>query len=278
MNKKAAVVAIIFLAVLFLGGYKFFSSRASSITGLKVLSNPTASIFLNDKLIGKTPYEDKHPAGEYILKLIPEGTATQAASWQGKVFLHPSVLTYIKRDLGQSELTSGGEIVTLEKISGNETQIAVFSSPDGAIAIIDGQEKGITPLLLRNITGGEHDVAVASPGFLGRTIRVQTTPSFKLLVNFQLALSGNTEATASVSPVPKVSTVEKPSGIYILIKDTPTGFLRVRSGPSTSASEAAQVKPGEKYSLLDVKGDWYKISYDTDKEGWVSGRYTEKIE
>lgn len=278
MNKKAIIVALIFAIVVILGGYKFFSSRSSSVAGLKVISLPSASIFLNDKLIGKTPYEDRYPAGEYVLKLIPEETATQASSWQGKVVLNPSVLTYLRRDLGPSELTSAGEIVTMEKVSGNEAQIAVFSSPDGAIAIVDGQEKGMTPLLLRNVTEGEHDVAVASPGFLGRTVRVQTNLSYKLVVNFQLALSDNTEATVSASPIPKEVTVEKSNTSYVLIKDTPTGFLRVRSSPSTSASETAQIKPGEKYPFLEAKSDWYKISYDTGKEGWVSARYAEKID
>ena len=65
--------------------------------------------------------------------------------------------------------------------------------------------------------------------------------------------------------------------ITIKIKETGTGFLRVREEPSISASEAAQVKPGEEFDVLEEKNSWYKIEYEENKEGWVSGEYAEKI-
>ena len=105
MNKKALLVVVILVAVLSFAGYKFFYSRITNIGGLKVSSNPKSSIFLNDKLLGKTPYDDKYPAGEYILKLIPEDTSTSAASWQKKINISPSLLTYVNRELGASELS-----------------------------------------------------------------------------------------------------------------------------------------------------------------------------
>jgi len=65
---------------------------------------------------------------------------------------------------------------------------------------------------------------------------------------------------------------------YVLIKETPTGWLRVRMEPSTTATEAAKVNPGEKYPLLEEKGGWYKIRYSGDKEGWISAQYATKFE
>jgi N-acetylmuramoyl-L-alanine amidase len=64
----------------------------------------------------------------------------------------------------------------------------------------------------------------------------------------------------------------------VVIKNTPTGWLRVRMEPSLSATEAAKVKPGEKYTLLDEKNGWYKISYKEGEEGWISGRYAKKLD
>src|SRR3989338_10612821 len=115
MNKKALGVIILLLTGLALGGYTYFSSRVVGVSGLKVASTPTANIFLNDKLIGKTPYEDKQPAGSYIVKLIPDDSSTQVTSWQDKITLQPQLLTVIQRELGMSELSSSGEILTLEK-------------------------------------------------------------------------------------------------------------------------------------------------------------------
>lgn len=273
------MIVVIFLAVLVFGGYKLLSG-GSGVSGLKILSTPTASIFLNEKLIGKTPFDDKYSSGEYILKLIPEGISSQTVSWQGKINLNPQVLTYVNRELGTSELTSAGEILTLEKISQSQAQLAVTSQPDGATVILDGQEKGNTPLVATEVTLGDHEVAVSSPGFTTRTVRISAVTGFKLSASIQLALAPGAEAvptgTATASSLTtKTTEVAKP---YVLIKDTPTGFLRVRMEPSLSATEAAQVKPSEKYPYLDEKTGWFKIKYEGEKSGWVSASYAQKVE
>jgi len=285
MNKKALIIIILLVAAMSFAGYKLLSSQFSGVSGFKIVSSPAASIFLNDKLIGKTPLEDKYSSGEYVLKLIPEGEAATAASWQGKITLNAGVLTYVNRDLGISELTSAGEILTFEKISANETQMAIFSQPDAATILLDGQEKGVTPLFIKDISAGDHDVAVSSPGFMGRTVRVQTNAEYKLVINFQLALTGGGEATPSgVTPTPSATSTKATTAAKILIKEskevTDLGGLRVREGPSKSTPEIAKVKPGDKFPLLEEKEGWYKISYTEGKEGWVSAssRYTEKVE
>lgn len=286
MNKKALFIVFLLIIALGLAGYKFFSSKISSTSGFRIVSTPAATIFLNDKLISKTPFEDKYPPGEYILKLIPEGTTLQTSSWQGKIKLNPTVLTYVNRDLGISELTSSGEILTLEKISQDEAQMAILSQPDAASVLIDGQEKGATPLLLKDVTVGDHDVSVNSPGFVARTVRVQATNGYKLIVQFQLALAGSEESTSSAAtlPTPSVSGEKQTSKTKILIKENSeimnSGGLAVREGPGKSTPVNTRVKPGEKYPLLEEKEGWYKISYDDGKEGWISSssRYTEKVE
>lgn len=280
MNKKVVLIVIIFLAVLLFGGYKLLSLKSSGVAGLKVNSSPNASIFLNDKLLGKTPFDDKYSSGEYILKLIPEGISNQTISWQGKINLNPSLLTYVNRELGTSELTSAGEILVLEKISQSTAQLAVVSQPDGATVTIDGQEKGNTPLSPIDVSAGEHEVAVSSPGFSGRTVRISAVTGYKLLANIQLALAAGQEvpATASAATTVTVSKEKEIARPYVLIKDTPTGFLRVRMEPALSATEAAQVKPGEKYPYLDEKEGWFKIKYEGEKNGWVSVSYAQKVE
>lgn len=273
------ITIVLIVLVIIFAGYRFFVSQTKGIGGLKVVSNPSSNVFLNDKLVGKSPYEDKYQTGEYVLKLIPDEAATQASSWQGRININPSVLTYVNRELGASELLSSGEILTLEKISLNETQLAIFSQPDGVVVLLDGQEKGVTPLLIKDVSAGEHDVSVTSPGFISRTVRIQSTLGYKLSVNFQLALAGGTEGQAAgISPTPEPDQKKQLEKPYVVIKDTPTGFLRVRSGPTTSSTEAARVKPADEYPLLEEKQGWYKILYDTDREGWISGRYASKVE
>jgi len=61
---------------------------------------------------------------------------------------------------------------------------------------------------------------------------------------------------------------------------TPTGFLRVRSEPSTAGEEVAQVDPGDRFPYLETDEDtgWFKIEYEDGEEGWVSNQYAKKVE
>jgi hypothetical protein len=279
MNKKSIIVILLLLIVIGYIVLRFVLFRTPTVSGLKITAQPQVNIFLDDKLVGKTPFENKYASGEYTLKLIPiEDQSFPVSSWQGKIKLNPSVLTFVNRDLGQSELRSGGEILTLDKIPLNETQLNVFSHPDAAKIIIDGIEKGITPLVLDDLEEGEHDVAVTSLGFIGRTQRVQLTSGYKLTVDFQLALSESQEASPSPTIQPESVSEVQIKRPYIVIKETETGFLRVRSGPSKTSTETAQVNPGTKYPFLEEKEGWYKIIYQEGKEGWISSRYADKKE
>lgn len=274
--------------------FKFLINSNQVSANLKILSIPQATIFLESQHLGKTPYEDKTKAGEYTLKLIPESGASNLSSWETKIKLNPGVLTYINHEFGDQELTSAGEILTLEKIAGKNSEIAVLSTPDGAQVNLDGSDRGVTPLVLSEIEPGDHEISLSASGYVDRAIKVKTSPGFKLIASFQLAMSTipNPSATPSASPVasgspkPTPKTSPKPSASpssslkrpYVKILETPTGWLRVRVEPDKNATEAAKVNPGETYSLLGEQSGWYKIKYQETSEGWISGQYAEKYE
>ena len=295
---KKLIVLLLALAFLGAGGWLLLSrvSGAGGQAVLKINSTPVATVFLNSQNIGKTPYEGKHPAREYTLKLIPESSTESVTSWEGKVRLTANLLTFVNRELKDSELTSSGEMLTLEKISGSKAQLAVLSNPDGAVVTLSGAEKGTTPLVVQDIEPGSYDLAVSAVGFGSRTLKVRATGGYKLTAEFQLGLKSMTaspspsttpESSPKASPKPSSSATSsatpKPSGSppakpYVQILETPTGFLRVRKQPSTDADEISRVNPGEFYKLLDEQNGWYKIAVKSDTEGWISGQYAEKFE
>jgi hypothetical protein len=242
-------------------------------------------VFIDNQIVGSTPFEDKFKTGEFLIKLIPQGTASDTASWQGKVKINKNALTYVNQELGSSDITTAGEIFTttpMEKRPSNPNhgQIYVESEPNGAIVYLDNDEKGVSPLILDEVLKGDHEISVFMPGFFRRTQKINVDPGYKVSATFKLAIDEAQKPTPKPSSAgstkestPSATTKTKNT---VVIGDTPTGFLRVREEPSTNASEAAQVKPGDKFILLDEDSGWYKIEYEKGKDGWVSSQYATK--
>ena len=298
MGRKLAVLAllVVFVALVF-GAIRFFMNRSPRLGELRVDSSPTVSISLDNNHLGRSPFQDKVQAGEYTIKLTPESTIDQLASWQGKISVGQNLLTYVNANIAESELTTAVDFLWLEKISSKNTELSLTTNPDGATVLVDNETKGISPLTVSDITPGDHTLSVTSPGFAPRNLKIKTTAGYKLIVSMKLALSSNISPTpeATSSPTPSVSvtptlkitptkaatssaTTPDPAKPFAIIKDTPTGFLRVRMEPSTAATEAARVNPGEKYHIYDEKSGWYQIQYEGTSKGWISGQYAEKVE
>jgi 2',3'-cyclic-nucleotide 2'-phosphodiesterase/3'-nucleotidase len=65
-------------------------------------------------------------------------------------------------------------------------------------------------------------------------------------------------------------------GPKIRIKETETGFLRIRATASNGAAEVGRATPGEIYELISESNGWYQINFN-DNNAWVSAKYAEKI-
>lgn len=298
--KKALFVFFLFLPLLFLTGCLTKKQKAS----LQIFSTPTASVFINGKLVGKTPYSGSEiEPGEISLKLIPETTTVSLVSWEGKIKLAGGVKGVIVREFAETDEASSGDILTLEKTSDKKnSSLAVVTYPDGATVKIDGENRGFSPLVLEKIDEGERQISLTLSGYKERIIKAKSVNGYKLIVNSKIAkesggenlpeLSGSptpTDGKTKTSPTPKpsltvtpkISVTPRPTlaikGASVEIKDTPTGWLRVRESPSTTAVELTKIYPGEKYPLLEEKTDWFKITYVEGKEGWISSQYAQKI-
>lgn len=257
---------------------------------LEVNSSPEASVFFDNNMIGKSPLsKSKIKSGEYMVKLVPENVSTTTASWSGKVTINTGKITSIDRELGADENSSSGVVVMIEKIKDaakNTGQIFVESDPNGAIVYLDSEEKGISPLTLDDISLGDHEIAVFTPGFFRRSQKVtlektgdRIVASFKLAVDptykkVEADTSGDNESTPSATKSKDTKTEVKPGNV--VIKDTPTGWLRVRKDASLTGEELAKVNSGDSFKKLESKTGWVKIEYEAGKTGWVSAQYVQE--
>ena len=290
MKTKGIIIIVVVLALVLVGlivKSKFFGRQGPG--ALQISTTPTATVFLDGSQVGITPYfDDKIKAGEHTVKLVPESTEGNLTSWEGKVNLLPGILTSIKRTFAVNEAESSSEMITLEKAGRkDQSSLAVISIPDQAVVKLNSEPKGFTPLSLEDLTPADYQITISSSGYEEKTVSAHTIGGYKLIVNVKLAQtiegieeatpSGEAEKETEATPTPKVEATP-PAKPYVKVKETPTGFLRVRMGPSTSATEAAQIKPGEMYPYLDEEENgWLKIEYKDDKEGWVSGVYVDLI-
>ncbi|MDR3642399.1 MAG: SH3 domain-containing protein [Candidatus Doudnabacteria bacterium] len=76
----------------------------------------------------------------------------------------------------------------------------------------------------------------------------------------------------TATTTPATSTPQVPV-LTLKVGQTPTGYLNVRSQPSTGGSIITKIKPGETYTYTTVKNDWYQITLNDGTSGWVSGQY-----
>ncbi|MBL7150360.1 PEGA domain-containing protein [Candidatus Microgenomates bacterium] len=283
--KKLFLFAVIILLII--GGALVIRSsllQDQQKAGLQVTSDPQATIFLEGKHLGQTPYSDKElEPGELILKLVPESEIF--FPWEQKIKLNPGTLTVVDRQFGEIEESSSGEILTLETLANkNLLSLAIISTPDEVIVKVDGTRRGSTPISLEDITEGDHLISLSLPGFVEKEIKAKTILGRKLIINSKLAkesieaeeTSPEAKKEAEEKEPEKEKELERP---YVTIKETPTGWLRVREGPTTNDAELTKVKPGEKYKFLEAtETGWYKIEYEEGKEGWISGKYATKYE
>jgi hypothetical protein len=262
--------------------------------GLKVNTIPSATIFLDGKEVGRTPFESETlKAGEKTLKIVPDQTLANFSPWEIKVKLVSGVETIVQKEFAENENQASSQVVTLETITDKKTaSLMVVSVPDSAVVKIDNESKGFTPVSLDQLAEGEKDITLSAPGFKDENLKVKLYAGFKAILNVKL--SQETEA-AEVTPTPSITTSPTPSlkltvtptkgptpttpaKPYVEIKSTETGWLRVRADASKSSSELGKVYPGEKYSFLEEKNGWYKIVFGENKEGWISSAYATKVE
>lgn len=218
-----------------------------------------ATVFLDDKEVGKTPYDNKDlGVKEYTVKIEKD-----AVLWQGKVSLTPKTVTVINRDLAKSETSSSGEILTLDRGRG----ITIISNPSTSDVEIDGKGVGKTPISV-NLESGEHTILVSHANYLKRSIRANLPQDFNLTISVDLALS---EADLTSISAPIITQTPE-----VVVKQTPTGFLRVRDKPSLLGKEIAQVKVGDSLILLEEQTAWDRVRLPNGTEGFVSSVYVEK--
>jgi len=276
--KVILISILVFLAAFIVGQFFFpdkYIMRLFAKTGtLRVESVPKTNIFIDSGFIGQTPLQINLKAGVYTVKLVPEAADASLISWSSQVRVFKNTTTYINRELSSKDLLSAGEVISLEENGGQKAQIWVDTEPQGIIVSLDGEDRGVSPVYMENVSQGNHELTVRGEGFIPRTIKVNAVDGYKLTADFKLMID---EEYKKKEEAKKKKTAEPKKGQKLKILDTPTGWLRVREAPNLNASQSALVNPGEEFTFYEEENNWYQIEYEPNKRGWVSGEYVELV-
>lgn len=248
--------------------YLLTSSKPKA--GLRIETNPPAMVFIDDVQEGQTPFEKNFTAKEVLVKLVPNSTSSAISSYQTRIRLTDGLTSIIRRNFSYPESASFGENISFQSDPNGQSPISVITSePESATVFIDGRSQGLSPIIISDSLAGEHQLALTSTGYAPKTITLKNPAGFRTQVSAKLSL-------LAITPTPTPSTTSATLVKSVKIKDTPTGFLRVRNAPNSNGAEVGQVKPNQTYPLLSQLTGWYqiKVDFEATTSGWISSQYS----
>jgi hypothetical protein len=257
----------VILSSLVLGGCSLSPKKSA----IEINSYPTAKVYLDEKEVGTTPYKNRSlRPGEVDVKLVTDGN-----SWSKKIKLQNNVNTVIDWEFGPTQDESGGYVLYLEKTGDKKSAgLMVMSEPSGATISIDNEIKGFSPIKINDIGEGDKHLTINFPGRKNTDVFVKAVNEYRLILD--LILAKESVEITNQNEYDKENSDLLDSEIKVKIKETETGWLRVRESSSSAAKEIAKVEPGKTYSLLEETDDWFKISLEEGQEGWISSKYADK--
>jgi len=258
----------VLLASFFLGGCSLSPKRSA----IEINSYPVAKVFINGKEMGMTPYKDRSlKPGENRVELI-----SGDKRWSKKIKLQNNVNTVIDWEFGDNDDESGGYILFLERTGDKDNAgLMVMSQPSEATLTIDNEVKGFSPNRIKDIGEGDRHLTLTFPGYKSIDVFVKAINEYQLVIEGVLA-----KENVKINEREEINIDENSDLLReeekVVIKETGTGWLRVREEASKWSKEIGRVNPGESYVLLGEEVDWYQIKLEDESEGWVSAKYAEK--
>lgn len=263
-------IFLIIICGVFFGGCSLVPKKS----GLEVISNLQAKVYIDGKEMGTTPYKNN----SLFPKEIEVKIKTQNnQEWSKKIELQNNSNTVVNWEFGNEEKESGGYVISLEKTGDNKKAgIIVNVTPDKATVAIDGEIKGFSPLRIDDIGDGDKQVTISFPGNKSINIFIRAIKGYQTILESKLAEEKIIVQQEENNQQNNLT--EKQNETIITIKETETGWLRVRESSSNASKEIVKINPGEKYKLLEENKDWYQIDLGENKTGWISAKYAEKNE
>ncbi len=206
--------------------------------GLRITTNSTATVTLDGKDMGNTPFESTaQKSGKSSIKVTP---AQSGQPYEASLKLYPGYMTQVDWNFGDTQDESTGVSFEYEDArDSGKAEIQLTASPDNVPVIIDGKNLGFTPLLVDTLSEGDHSVILQAPGYL------ELTRTVKLVKGVRTIMTGKLAKEKAPAPTPDpvataAATIATPSAKKATPTPTPKATAKPTASPvsSTSATKA----------------------------------------
>lgn len=282
-NTEISIVRDLGISDTFSDGQNFWIEKSASDDVLSVISNPSgASVFIDGTEVGKAPYTSSTLSESgYELKVEYPGYEAQSARIKiqkgyrlnGELTLFPMPAPY-KVDLleGSTNLynvTSGNNVVTSD--TGQWVKALLYWNKTRGINLagLGINREPVFDYFLDykgNLYGKDGSPILSTTGY--DSLKDAQKGAYLARSTDPAGLSQQAKETYSA-----LTKVAGTSGKKATIKETGTGWLRVRDLPSLNGKELAKVNVGESYTVLEEQTGWTKIKVSDTIQGWVSADY-----
>lgn len=265
----------------FSAGLDLWSEKASTGSVLSIISEPSdAKVFIDGTDSGQAPYStDKLTEGAYDVRLEKEGFETiseriniakdQKVNAAFKLFPLPvpANVDLMSGSTNLYDMVSGNSFVTTNPQTWAKA-LVYWNKTRGINIMGYGINRELVFKYILDFNGVfydtqgevvEADKVLLGDGKIAYLRRESDGPGVSVQAKESLTKIGTNVA----------------GGKSAKVKDTPTGWLRVRKDASLNGEEIGRVNTGDTVTVLEEKTGWLKVKTSADLEGWASADYLE---
>lgn len=156
---------------------------------------------------------------------------------------------------------------------GEDSTLNVRSMPSSEGAVVDMLTEGDTlPLIKESGDWYQLQFEDGSTGWVSKRFSRILNTGAKAETPFpEVETGGPVTASPAQNPKIPVTTV-----VVITVKEGSS--LRVRAAPSSQGEVLGSLQSGDMRPLLEELGDWYQVEFQDGQSGWVSRKFSDKME
>lgn len=188
--KSRSKVVFIIASLLLVAAF-YSSSQKSGMGGIQVTSVTDATVAINGKDVGKTPYYvENHKVGENEIRITEVGSNLE---WTEKINLVAGTLATMHQEFNTDKNKFSNYILSFDRLSdSNKSTVKIISNPSSATVTVDGKPQGFTPIDLE-LAPGPHVFTFTSPGYSDKVINAAPAKGYQLNIKLTMASLGQKE-------------------------------------------------------------------------------------